>query len=94
MQANLYGSPEDIRKLMHSFVQGQSVATAVGGFLEAADPRTLASLDSLQNKLADATRALTERLARKESNGAGASDGEPISVTEIEPTSVAATEGQ
>ncbi|MGE3635661.1 MAG: flotillin family protein, partial [Sandaracinaceae bacterium] len=44
MEANLYGTAEDVTKIVSSLTQGQRAATAIHGFLEAADPTTLAGL--------------------------------------------------
>lgn len=49
MEANLYGTPEDVTKIVQSLTQGQSFAKGISGFLEAADGTTLAGLGSIAN---------------------------------------------
>ena len=70
MQANLYGSPDDVTRILSSLVSGQSVATALGGFLDAADPRALEALGGVASGAKDIAKAVAERIAeRREPEG-------------------------
>ncbi|MFK7986369.1 MAG: SPFH domain-containing protein [Sandaracinaceae bacterium] len=55
MEANLYGTPEDVTKIMNSLTKGQSVAKGIEGFLSAADDTTKGGLTAL-------TQAVMQRL--------------------------------
>ncbi|MEM1418110.1 MAG: hypothetical protein AAGH15_24655, partial [Myxococcota bacterium] len=47
MEANLYGTPEDVTKILESLTRGQSLAKGIEGFVESAGGQTLAGLGSL-----------------------------------------------
>lgn len=51
MEANLYGTPEDVTKIVQSLTQGQSLAKGIAGFLEAAEGPTLSGLGTVANAL-------------------------------------------
>jgi hypothetical protein len=75
MEATLYGTPEDVTKVMSSVVNGQSMARTIGGFFEAADGKTLGVID----QLASGVRGLTEGIAgarRDAEGGASEDDGD------------------
>jgi hypothetical protein len=58
MEANLYGTPADVERIMSSLLSGQRVATAIDGFAEAIDPRTLQAVSSV-------AEAVVDRLSKK-----------------------------
>jgi len=47
MEAHLYGSPEEVTKILDSVVRGQSVAKTISGFLDSADDQTKGALGAL-----------------------------------------------
>jgi uncharacterized membrane protein YqiK len=60
MEANLYGTPEDVTKILSSMTQGQSVAQGIHGFLKAADGATLAGITSLADAVVTRLRGVTD----------------------------------
>lgn len=64
MEANLYGTPEDVTRILGSLTKGQALATGIGGFVEAADGATLAGItsiaDAIVTRLKGGERALPE----------------------------------
>ncbi len=65
MSANLYGTPEDVTKVMASMVSGQRLATTIGGFLDSADDQTL----DLARGLAGSVKGVAEGLATRLATG-------------------------
>lgn len=65
MEANLYGTPEDVTKILQSVIQGQSLARTVGGFLEAADDTTMSAIGAVGAGVKQMAGAAMERLAPK-----------------------------
>ncbi|MEM9072642.1 MAG: SPFH domain-containing protein [Myxococcota bacterium] len=61
MKATLYGTPEDVTRIMESVVSGQSLAKKVGGFLEAADPTTMAALGTVGSGVKQLAETAFER---------------------------------
>ncbi len=47
MEANLYGTPEDVTKILESLTRGQQLAKGIEGFVESANGTTLAGLGTL-----------------------------------------------
>jgi len=47
MSANLYGTPDDVQKILQSFLAGQSAVSALNGFTASAEPRTEEALRSV-----------------------------------------------
>jgi flotillin len=70
MTANLYGTTEDVEKLLASFVAGQSTASALNGFLSHADEPTKALIGTLGKGVAELAGAAAERLKGAPSKGA------------------------
>jgi len=62
MEAKLYGTTEDVQKLLESMVRGQGAATLVNGFMEHADGSTKALASMLGQGLQDLTTAAATRL--------------------------------
>jgi hypothetical protein len=73
MQANLYGTPEDVMRMSSSLLLGQSVAAAIGGFLDKADPRALEALGALAAGVGEIAGAVAQRIGE---NGAGSAHPE------------------
>jgi uncharacterized membrane protein YqiK len=69
MQANFYGTAEDVQKLLGAFVAGQSAASALGGFVSHADDSTKAVLSSLGKGALQLADAAADRLAGQRPNG-------------------------
>ena len=67
MEANLYGTPQDVERIMTSLVSGQRVATAIDGFAEAINPQTLHTVSSV-------AEAVIERLSKKAAEPAPATE--------------------
>lgn len=63
MEANLYGTPEDVTKIVQSLTQGQSFAKGISGFLDAADGTTLAGLGTVANAIVSRLEGKTEEPA-------------------------------
>ena len=51
LEAKLYGTPQDARKIMESMLGGQKAATAVGGFVQATDDKTKSILANLASTM-------------------------------------------
>jgi uncharacterized membrane protein YqiK len=62
MSANLYGTTEDVQKLMNALVSGQTGATAINGFLSQADDTTKALLATLGKGVADLASSTAVRI--------------------------------
>jgi uncharacterized membrane protein YqiK len=62
MSANLYGTTEDVHKLMSALVNGQTAATTIGGFLSQSDDATKAVLASVGKGVAELASSAAERL--------------------------------
>ncbi len=67
MTATLYGTPEDVRKIMGSLVQGQTFAKGLHGFFEGADEPTRAVVGSLAAGVGELAGAVAKKL-RPEAN--------------------------
>ncbi len=63
VQANLYGTPEDVAKIGQAFLRGQSAALTANGFFEAASSATDGALDKLGQSADGLLTALATRLA-------------------------------
>jgi uncharacterized membrane protein YqiK len=63
MQANLYGTPEDVQKILGSVLGGHRVAGAVGGFFDAANDGTLSTLASIGEGVREVAGAMADRIA-------------------------------
>lgn len=75
MEANLYGTPEDVTKILASLTKGQALAEGIHGFVEAADGATLAGITSIADAIV--TR-LKGTLPEKHDELAPAEEDEPI----------------
>jgi flotillin len=62
MQANLYGTPEDVMRMSSSLLSGQRVAAAIGGFLQSADPRAVEALGGLAGSVGEIANAVAQRI--------------------------------
>lgn len=62
MSANLYGTTQDVEKLLASFVAGQSTASALNGFLSQTSEPTQAVLSALGKGVAELAGSAAERL--------------------------------
>lgn len=69
MEAKLFGTPEEVNKLLSSVLGGQSAATTANAFLAAADPKTTRLVDGLTRGLGGLAEAASKRLTE-----AGSSD--------------------
>ena len=58
MQANLYGTPEDVTKVAAALTRGQALAEGVGGFLGSADGRTLRVIEGISDGLTEVLRSV------------------------------------
>lgn len=72
VNANLYGTPEDVTKIVASLTSGQSAATALSGFLSSTDDSTRAIVSNLVEKAAGVLEA------RSSSNGVSARSEQAI----------------
>jgi len=61
MTATLYGTPEDVRKIMGSLVQGQTFAKGRHGFFEGADEPTRAVVGSLAAGVGELAGAVAKK---------------------------------
>ncbi|MBO6936382.1 MAG: hypothetical protein JJ863_15530 [Deltaproteobacteria bacterium] len=73
LEATLYGTADDVTRIMESVVRGQRVAKTLEGFVDAADPQTLTALRALAGKALGGIGKVSEK-------GAAliASDAEPV----------------
>jgi flotillin len=62
VSANLYGTTEDVQKLMGALVNGQTAATTLSGFLSHSDDATKAVLASVGKGVAELASSAAERL--------------------------------
>jgi hypothetical protein len=62
MQANLYGTTEDVQKLMNALVSGQTGASMIQGFMSHADDTTKAMLATLGKGVADLATSTAVRI--------------------------------
>lgn len=84
VQANLYGTPEDVAKVNEAFLRGQRAALTSGGFFEVADEKTLATIDGAKELVGALLARLADRPekgAAKPENGASAEPHSPIAGT-------------
>ena len=58
VQANLYGTPEDVTKVAAALTRGQALAEGVGGFLGSADGRTLRVIEGISDGLTEVLRSV------------------------------------
>jgi len=64
MQANLYGTPEDVSKILGSVLSGHRAAGTVGGFFDAANDGTLSTLAHIGEGLREVAGAVVDRIAQ------------------------------
>jgi uncharacterized membrane protein YqiK len=65
MQANLYGTPEDVSKILGAVLGGHRVAGAVSGFFDAANDSTLSTLSGLSDGVRAVASAVASRVEAK-----------------------------
>jgi uncharacterized membrane protein YqiK len=70
MQATLYGTTEDVQKLMNALVSGQTGASAISGFMSVADDTTKAMLATLGKGVADLASSAAVRIRGDEKSEA------------------------
>jgi uncharacterized membrane protein YqiK len=63
VQANLYGTPEDVARIGDAFLKGQSAAVSANGFFEVASSATDGVLAKLGKSAEELASALSSRLA-------------------------------
>lgn len=76
MEATLYGTPEDVTRILESVVKGQSLAKTVGGFLEAADDTTKGVLGKVGAGVGALASAAAGKLAADNPKPASDDDGD------------------
>lgn len=62
IQANVYGTPEDVAKMSQSFTSGMGLAQTIGGFFAGADPATTATLQKAASAVGDLITAATDKV--------------------------------
>jgi flotillin len=62
VQANLYGTPEDVARIGDAFLNGQKAALTANGFFEASSPATNGALGRLGQSAEELLAALASRL--------------------------------
>lgn len=65
LEANLYGTPEDAQKILNSVLSGQSLASKLDGFFEAANDTTLGATQGALGAVGEIAKAVSERVANK-----------------------------
>ena len=63
MEATLYGTPEDVTKILESVVKGQTIARTVGGFFEAADDTTMAAIGAMGKGVKELAGSAVKKLS-------------------------------
>lgn len=92
LEANLYGTPEDVSRMLESVMNGQQLARTVGGFFEAADDNTNAVVAGVATGAKQLAEAVVGRMRTdvEPSDGpAGRAVGESL-----EPLSDTAADGR
>ena len=84
MTAQLYGTPEDVTKIVGSLVQGQKVATTISGFFDAADDKTLEAVSRLEGGVKEVAEAVAERIGVKQTTDTTALDEGPVTIDAAE----------
>lgn len=76
MEANLYGTTEDVQKLLDSMVKGQGMANTLNGFVSHTDDATRALIGVMGKGVADLAASTVERLRgdTAATNGKGAAE--------------------
>ncbi len=66
IQANVYGTPEDVAKMGKTFSDGMGLSQAIGGFLAGASPETKILVDKVGGAVGSLALAAGERLSGEE----------------------------
>ncbi|MCC6664427.1 MAG: hypothetical protein IT375_11815 [Polyangiaceae bacterium] len=77
VQANLYGTPEDVAKINEAFLRGQRAALTSGGFFEVADPKTLEVIEGARAGVSEVVGAVLAKLGDRTPAPAPKPNGSP-----------------